>query len=179
MESKIYDVIIKELVSHGDDRGFFREIVRHTDDVFKDSKFAQLSHSYMVKNTVKAWHYHHIQYDFWYIPTGLVQVILYDDREESPTYKVSQEFLVGDTHKYPEAKALCIRIPTGVLHSCKVLSDSADLFYITSETYNPQDEGRYPYNDGPFKHDWGQDVIVAKNDTLRTIPSNERKKIKL
>ena len=90
MESKIYDVIIKELVSHGDERGFFREIVRCTDDVFKDAKFGQLSHSHMIKNTVKAWHYHNIQFDFWYIPTGLVKVILYDDREESPTYRVHQ-----------------------------------------------------------------------------------------
>ena len=114
MESKIYDVIIKELVSHGDERGFFREIVRCTDDVFKDAKFGQLSHSHMIKNTVKAWHYHNIQFDFWYIPTGLVKVILYDDREESPTYRVHQEFTVGDTLTYPEAKALCIRIPTTV-----------------------------------------------------------------
>ena len=179
MESKIYDVIIKELVSHGDERGFFREIVRCTDDVFKDAKFGQLSHSHMVKNTVKAWHYHNIQFDFWYIPTGLVKVILYDDREESPTYGVHQEFTVGDTLTYPEAKALCIRIPTGVLHSCKVLSESADLFYITSETYNPQDEGRYPYDNGPYKYDWGENVIVVPNDTKRTIPSNERKKIKI
>ena len=90
-----------------------------------------------------------------------------------------QEFTVGDTLTYPEAKALCIRIPTGVLHSCKVLSESADLFYITSETYNPQDEGRYPYNNSPYKYDWGENVIVVPNDTKRTIPSNERKKIKI
>lgn len=179
MESKIFDVVIKDLISHGDERGFFREIIRDTEDIFKGAKFAQWSHSKMIKNTVKAWHYHHVQFDFWYIPTGLVQVILYDNREESPTYKTKQIIMTGDSNLHPEANAVCIRIPQGVLHSCKVLSDSADLFYITSETYNPNDEGRYPYNVGPLEHDWGENVIVVPNDTKRFIPTTERKKIKL
>lgn len=179
MESKIYDVVIKDLVSHGDERGFFREIIRNTDDVFANVNFAQWSHSHMAKNTVKAWHYHHLQYDFWYLPTGLSEVVLYDNREESPTYGTKQVIKVGDSKKYEGANEVCIRIPPGVLHACRVFSDEADLFYITTKTYNPNDEGRFPYNNGPVSHDWGENPIVVEKDTKFFAPTAERQKLQL
>ncbi len=175
----IHGVQFKELKSFPDDRGFFREILRFNDPVFESrNSFGQWSHSKMGRNTVKAWHYHHVQIDWWYVAIGVAHVALYDLREESPTYKRKLEFKLGDAELDPEVITATVKIPQGVLHGCKVLSDFAHLFYITSETYNPEDEGRYPFNSEVVPHSWGNEaeLIVAPNDRKAFVPKNPRKK---
>lgn len=163
--NEINGVVFKPLKSFPDERGFFREIIRATDSFFDPNSFAQWSHSKMTKNVVKAWHYHKIQSDWWYVPIGQVEVVLFDNRPDSPTYNVKLSFVVGESEKFGvNTHEVCFKIPPGVLHGCRVLSDQAHLFYITSETYNPADEGRYPYNDPIVPHDWGSDVITNEND---------------
>ena len=169
---EIIGVEIKKLVSHGDDRGFFREVIRVTDGFFLNAKnFGQWSHSKMQLNVVKAWHYHHVQTDWWYISYGDVETALFDNRPESPTYKLKMVFSMGDSNP------ICVKIPPGVLHGCKVLSKEAHLFYITSHTYNPNEEGRIPYNAAEIDHDWGQDSIVVDNDKRYFTPSSIRQKL--
>ena len=132
----------------------------------------------MQKNVVKAWHYHHIQIDWWYIMGGQVQIALYDNRQESPTYKNKILLLMGDSFEFgPETKEICLKIPPGVLHGCKVLSKEAHLFYITSQTYSPEEEGRIPYNAKEIDHDWGSDAIVADNDKKYFAPTSKRELI--
>jgi dTDP-4-dehydrorhamnose 3,5-epimerase len=177
-DNAILGVEIKQLKTFADDRGFFREVLRCTDSVFEAGRFGQWSHSRMTKHVVKAWHYHHIQTDWWYVPIGQVETVLYDNREESPTYKTKLCFKMGDSRIYgPDTFEVCVRIPTGVLHGCRVLSDEAHLFYVTSETYNPQDEGRIPFNSESVPHDWGQEALTVENDRRFYKPAKERVKI--
>jgi dTDP-4-dehydrorhamnose 3,5-epimerase len=184
MNNEIIDVQIKELVSFPDDRGFFRELIRATDPFFKhvshENSFYQWSHSKMTLNTVKAWHFHHQQFDWWYCPLGLINVVLYDLREESPTYRKKMDFFLGDTDQHKEAKSIIVRIPPGVAHGCKVLTDSAHLFYITSEIYDPNDEGRLPFDSDTVPHNWGDpaELIVTERDKKLFIPTKERLKFK-
>jgi len=171
----ILGVEVKRLVTHRDDRGFFREVVRVTDSLFQEASFAQWSHSRMVKDVVKAWHYHHVQYDWWYLPIGLIDTVLIDNRPESPTYKGKMTIRMGDSLQFgPEANEVCVKIPPGVLHGCRVLSDEAHLFYITSVTYDPNEEGRIPFNSPDVDHDWGPGAIVVPNDTRHFTPTSRR-----
>ncbi len=178
----IVGVEIKPLVTHQDSRGFFREVIRHTDSIFSDelveSPFGQWSHSKMAKNTVKAWHYHHKQIDWWYLGIGAIRMAMYDNRPESPTYKETLELILGEDH--PDAISAVVKIPTGVLHGAKVISDMAHLFYITSGVYDTNDEGRIPFNAPEIGYDWveGDDIIVAANDQKYFEPEYERVKIK-
>ncbi len=178
VDNAIKGVHFKLLKSHRDDRGFFREIIRVTDPFFTAADgepFGQWSHSRMQKNVVKAWHYHHLQIDWWYIPVGQVQVVLFDNRPESPTYRTKLVFKLGETDKYGEdTYEACVKIPYGVLHGCRVLSDEAHLFYITSKTYNPNDEGRFPFDCPDIPHDWGTDAITCEQDRRRFEPTAER-----
>jgi len=172
----IIGVHFKLLKSFPDQRGFFREVVRCSDPIFEGEKFAQWSHSKMTENVVKAWHYHHLQIDWWYVPMGQIETVLYDNRKESPTFQRKLVFRMGETDKYgPDTHELCVKIPPGVLHACKVLSDEAHLFYITSETYNPDDEGRFPYNSDIVPHDWGIDAITSEADRKTFVPTAQRK----
>ena len=176
-EGAILDLQLKLLISHGDSRGYFREIVRATDRLFDDGVFGQWSHSKMQKNVVKAWHYHHVQYDWWYVPIGAVEAVFFDNREESPTFGTKLACIMGDSFAEARALPICVRIPPWVLHACKVLSNEAHLFYITSQTYDKNEEGRFPYNSDVVGHDWGSNIIVAANDTLEFKPTSIRKTV--
>jgi len=143
-------VALKSLETHRDERGFFREIIRVKDDFFEEG-FGQWSHSLMYPGVIKAWHIHKKQTDWWYVSTGVLKVVLYDKRPESSTYQQSQEIMLGDNY---EVRVL--KVPPGVAHGCKCLSGPANLFYITSRTYDPEDEGRIPHDDPEIGYDWLQ-----------------------
>ena len=172
---KIAGVVLKQLKTHPDDRGFFRELVRGSDSFFSEG-FGQWSHSKMQKNTVKAWHFHHKQTDWWYVGMGVLQCVLYDNRAESPSYQQKMEFKLGESEIDKDALAVVLKIPPGVLHGCKTLTDFASMFYITSHEYDPEDEGRLPYNSEVVNYDWGDEnqLIVAINDLREHIPSYPR-----
>ena len=91
----IEGIIVSELQTHIDSRGFFREIVRVTDDFFAEG-FGQWSHSLMFNNVVKAWHYHEIQTDWWYVCSGVLRVGLCDMRPDSKSFKETMDFYMGD-----------------------------------------------------------------------------------
>ena len=144
----IEGVVLKELVTHTDDRGFFREIIRATDDAFVEG-FGQWSHSLMFDGVIKAWHYHRIQTDWWYVATGVLRVGLCDLREGSPTFRQTMDFYMGDLQP---AKA--IKVPPGIAHGCKTIQGPVNLFYFTSHVYDPEDEIRLPYDDPQIEFDW-------------------------
>ena len=144
----IEGVAFKDLVTHTDERGFFREIIRSTDDIFADG-FGQWSHSVMFDGVIKAWHFHNAQTDWWYVVSGVLRVGLCDMRPASPTLKATMDFLMGDLQP-PRV----LRIPPGVAHGCKTVQGPVNLLYLTSRVYDPDDEIRLPYDDPEIDFDW-------------------------
>lgn len=144
----IHGVQIKSLTTHSDERGFFREIIRKTDTFFEEG-FGQFSHSMMYPGVAKAWHIHKTQVDWWYVPIGNLKVVLHDLREGSATKGETLEIFLGEN--YP---AQVLKIPPGVAHGCKVIGGVTHLFYITSKTYDPDEEGRIAYDDVDIGYDW-------------------------
>ena len=142
------EVRIKQLKTLTDSRGFFREIIRSTDDLFTEG-FGQWSHSLMFDGVIKAWHYHNIQTDWWYVCNGVLRIGLCDLRKESTTYMQTMDFLMGDLQD-----SHVIKIPPGIAHGCKTIQGPVNLLYVTSHTYNPDDEIRIPYNDPKIEFDW-------------------------
>lgn len=148
MSASIDGIVFKDLETYPDQRGFFREIIRSTDPFFAEG-FGQWSHSLMFDGVAKAWHLHRIQTDWWYIATGVLRVGLCDMRPESPTYKNTLDILMGDLQP-----ARILKIPPGVAHGCKTVQGPVNLFYITSHTYNPDDELRVAYDSPEIDFDW-------------------------
>ena len=144
----IEGVVVKDLDTYGDERGFFREIIRVSDEFF-DEGFGQFSHSLMYPGVIKAWHIHEKQVDWWYVVSGVLKVALNDRREDSSTFRQASEFLMGDNQL-----ARVLKIPPGVAHGCKCVSGPAHLLYITSRVYDPKDEGRIPHDDADIGYDW-------------------------
>jgi dTDP-4-dehydrorhamnose 3,5-epimerase len=145
----IEGVMIHQLTRHADDRGYFEEIIR-VDDPFFTEGFGQWSHSKMFPGVIKAWHIHVTQIDWWYVGGGRLRVALHDMRPDSPTHGVTQELQLGD-----DLAPVVLKIPAGVAHGCRVLGEEpAHLFYVTSLTYNPEEEGRISYDDSEIGYDW-------------------------
>ncbi len=144
----IEGVEIKELVTHPDERGFFREIARSDETVVREG-WAQISHSLMHPGVAKAWHVHPTQIDWWYVPAGDLKVALYDAREGSSTRGQLMELFLGEHYE-----AQLLKIPAGVAHGCRVIGGTAHLIYLTSGTYDPAEEGRIAHDDPEIGYDW-------------------------
>lgn len=146
---KIHDVVIKKLVTHADDRGYFREILRDDDDLLR--RFGQTAITKSYPGVIKAFHWHTDQDDLWYVAAGMARVVLYDRREDSPTKGETQVIYAG------EDNPLLIFIPTGLAHGYQVLGHQpVVLFYHVTKSYNPAqpDEERIPFDDPAIGFDW-------------------------
>ncbi len=140
---------IKKLIKHVDDRGFFMELLRSDDPMFK--KFGQFSLSLTYPGVIKAFHYHKNQDDIWFFPFGNAQVVLYDLRPDSSSIAETNVFYMG------EDNPILLLIPAGVAHGYRVLGmNPAMIAYITSEAYDPEqpDEYRIPWDDPQIGFSW-------------------------
>ena len=145
---------MKELVTHADERGYFRELIRVTDDFFGEG-FGQWSHSMMFAGVAKGWHIHQRQIDWWYVAVGLLRVALHDLRPDSATRGETMEILMGD-----HQPARVLKVPPGVAHGCKCLHGPAHLFYVTSEIYVAEDDGKIPHDDPGIGYDWTKGTLI-------------------
>lgn len=134
-------VKIIKLTTHGDERGFFREIFRFPEQ-FSDVPVGQLSHSMVNEGVVKAWHGHTVQFQWNYVVSGEIKVALYDNRKDSMTFNKMISFKVGN-QKTPTAYFF----PPGVLHAYKCIKDPMQIIYITSGSYALSDEIRIDIGD--------------------------------
>ena len=145
----IEGVEVKKLVTHADERGYFREIARSTEQIVSEG-WQQASHSLMHPGVAKAWHIHSTQIDWWYVPAGDLKVALYDTRDGSPTQGQLQELFLGEHYE-----AQLLKIPPGVAHGCRAIGSTAHLIYFTSKVYDPErEELRRPHDDPAIGYDW-------------------------
>lgn len=145
----IHDVVVKKLVTHSDDRGYFREILREDDGLLR--RFGQTAVTKTYPGVIKAFHWHKDQDDIWYVAAGMARIVLYDCRPDSPTYKETQVVFAG------EDNPVIVFIPTGVAHGYQVLGNQpVVLFYHVTQAYDPKgpDEQRIDWNDPEIGFDW-------------------------
>lgn len=143
----INGVVVSQLNTHPDDRGFFREISRFQDSPLQEC--LQLSATMSYAGVIKAFHYHKKQNDLWYCAKGMIQAVLYDRRPESASYKETQVVVMG------EHTPVTLFIPKGVVHGYKVLGAEPSLvIYATDQVYDPKDELRIPHDDSTIGFDW-------------------------
>ncbi len=134
-----------------DDRGCFLEVARLREGLAAEfpANTTQVSASVSYPGTIKAFHYHQRQTDFWVPAWGMLQVALVDLRPDGPTFGRKNTFYVGSMRPWQ------LLIPPGVGHGYKVIGrEPAMLVYVTDRFYDPEDEGRIPYDDPQIRYDW-------------------------
>lgn len=134
-----------------DDRGYFLEVGRIGKGLIAEYPAAstQVSAALSYPGTIKAFHFHRRQTDCWVAASGMLQVALVDLRAASPTFGVRNTLYIGELRPWQ------VLIPPGVGHGYKVIGERpAMLVYVTNRFYDPDDEGRIPYNEPQICYDW-------------------------
>ncbi|HOV89600.1 MAG TPA: dTDP-4-dehydrorhamnose 3,5-epimerase family protein [Syntrophorhabdaceae bacterium] len=140
----IKDVSVKQLRLIPDERGRLMEILRCDDEDF--TKFGQVYMTTTYPHVVKAWHYHKLQDDFIVCVKGMLKLVLYDDREGSPTRGEINEFFIGDY------RPMIVKVPKMVYHGWKCISEEeAIVINIPTEPYNREQPDEYRLD--PHKND--------------------------
>ncbi|RMF97415.1 MAG: dTDP-4-dehydrorhamnose 3,5-epimerase [Candidatus Schekmanbacteria bacterium] len=145
----IEGVKTKKLRVIPDERGRLMEMLRADDEIF--IKFGQAYLTTAYPGVVKGWHYHKKQYDNFIVVKGMMKVVLYDRREDSPTYKEINEFFMG------EHNPMLLQIPPLVLHGFKCISENEALVVnLPTELYNYEspDEYRVSPDSSEIPYNW-------------------------
>lgn len=143
-------VKIKQLRVIPDERGYLMEMLRSDDPFFQ--RFGQAYITCAYPGVVKGWHYHKIQTDHFVCIKGMAKVVLYDRRETSATYRLLNEFFMG------EKNPILLVIPNQVVHGFKAIgSEPALIVNFPTELYkyDDPDEQRIHPHDNDIPYDWG------------------------
>ena len=149
MKNLIHGASIKPLRVMPDERGRLMEILRNDDPVFQ--KFGQAYLTTAYPGVVKAWHYHRKQTDHFCVVRGMAKVVLYDGRKDSPTYRMINEFFIG------ELNPSLVVIPNLVMHGYKAIgTEEVYLLNMPTELYNYKSpyELRLPADTNKIPYDW-------------------------
>ena len=145
----ISGVKTKRLKVIADERGRLMEMLRADDEMYM--KFGQVYLTSAYPGVVKGWHYHKRQVDHFVVVRGMMKVVLYDARKDSPTTGEVNEFFLGDHNQ------MVLQIPILVYHGFKCIGEQEALVVnCTTETYdyeNP-DEFRIDPYDNDIPYDW-------------------------
>jgi dTDP-4-dehydrorhamnose 3,5-epimerase len=149
LADEIDGVWVKDLAVIPDERGRLQEILRADDDGFK--QFGQVYVSTTYPGVVKAWHLHKVQEDNFCCVKGMVKLVLYDSREDSPTRGTVTEYFIG------ELNPRLVRVPAGVYHGWKCISQEESIVVnVPTEPYNREspDEFRAPWDTPDIPYSW-------------------------
>ncbi len=141
-ERKIDGVKLIHLVTRVDDRGDLVENWRKSWNLLP----CDVNQVYVVhdarRDIIRAYHKHDKLWDLFSIINGSAKFCLGDDREESPSYKITDEVILG------VRKPGLLIVPPGVYHGWMSLEDNTILLSIASHEYNRDkpDEYRIPYD---------------------------------
>jgi len=157
----IEGVAIHRLSRIVDDRGFFLELFRAKADhpgsgpladFFRDVPVAQINFSIVnADDHIKGLHYHLKQQDIWFCPhPSKAKFVLYDVRKDSSTYGRTQVIVAGD------GQDLLVRIPEGVAHGYRPLTNPCALLYMVTRTFdlNDPDEFRIAWDHPAVRDLW-------------------------
>ena len=130
-----------------DERGKVMHMLKRSDSEF--SQFGEIYFSCIYQNAVKAWHLHKKMTLNYAVPYGNIKFVLYDSREESPTFGTVQEIFLG-----PDNYCL-VSVPPLVWNGFKGLSSPMALVAnCASIEHDPDEIERVdPFND-IIPYDW-------------------------
>lgn len=141
-------VIKTPLRQFHDDRGKVMHMLKSSDANFKN--FGEIYFSWIYPNVVKAWHKHKIMEMNYAVPVGCIKVVLFDDRQHSPTCGQIDEYFMNGEDYY------LLTIPAGVWYGFRsVNSQSAMIVNCSTIPHDPNEIERINYDDPMITYDWG------------------------
>ena len=107
----IKDILIKPLKQIADERGKIMHMLRADDPHFE--KFGEIYFSVIYPGVIKGWHLHKEMTINYVVISGMIKLVVYDPREDSPTKGEVQELFIG------EDNYVLVKIPPRVYNGFK------------------------------------------------------------
>ena len=138
-ETALKDAVIIDPTVHGDERGYFFEGFsrqRILEANGYDFDAAQANHSRSSQNILRGLHYQieNVQAKLIWATSGDIYDVIVDLRRTSPDFGR----WYGVTLSADNRRRLLV--PEGFAHGFLVLSETAEITYLTSDIYNPEGE---------------------------------------
>lgn len=109
----IKDVNIISLKKIPDERGCIIHMIREDAPHFE--RFGEIYFSIAYPGVIKGWHEHTKQTQNYAVISGMIKLVLYDNRPSSNTYMNIQELFIGDDNY------CLVKIPTGIINGYKCI----------------------------------------------------------
>jgi dTDP-4-dehydrorhamnose 3,5-epimerase len=131
-----------------DERGKIMHMLRADDAHF--IAFGEIYFSWINPGIVKAWHLHERMVLNYAVPVGVIKLVLFDDRAESPTRGEIQELYLGRDNY------CLVTIPARVWNGFKGIGiEPAMVANCSTMPHDPQEIRRRDPLDPGIPYDWG------------------------
>jgi len=175
LKTPLADVIVIEPKVLGDERGFFLESYNEKTmaEIGIRERFVQDNHSLSARNVLRGLHYQvqRPQGKLVRVVTGEILDVVVDLRRTSPTFARWHS-----TRLSVENKRM-LWVPAGFAHGFRVVSESAQVLYKTTDFYAPELERTIAWNDPDLAIDWqldGEPIVSAKDRKGLSIAQAEK-----
>jgi dTDP-4-dehydrorhamnose 3,5-epimerase len=152
LDTTLEGPVLIEPVVHGDARGFFLETYRAGTyaELGIHDDFVQDNHSRSRRGVVRGMHFQlgRGMSKLVRCARGAILDVLVDVRQGSPTFGEWEAVELDDE------RHLQLYCPIGFAHGFCVLSDVADVVYLTDEYYDPELDSGFSYADPEVGIDW-------------------------
>jgi len=130
----------KKVESFIDDRGFLSQILPEGDDSFEIKRIYSTGN--FSKGTIRGFHKHSREKKAFFVTSGVAKFVAVDDREDSPTYKQINTFVIS------QLNPSVLVVPTGIYTGWMSLDDKTVIIGISNQVFdknNPDDERLDPF----------------------------------
>ncbi|HSG81498.1 MAG TPA: dTDP-4-dehydrorhamnose 3,5-epimerase family protein [Gemmatimonadota bacterium] len=143
----IEGVAIHPLKKIPDERGSVMHMLRCDDPHF--DRFGEIYFSCVHPGAVKAWHIHTRMTLNYAVVSGMIKLVLYDDRQDSPTRGELMELFVGDQNY------LLVQVPPLVWNGFKgVGTQTAIVANFATHPHDPDEIQRLDPRSDKIPYDW-------------------------
>lgn len=155
--------VLLEPTVRGDERGFFLETYRRSTlaELGITDEFVQDNHSRSRRGIVRGMHFQPGMAKLVRCARGSIYDVLVDIRRGSATFGHWEGFELDDTMHHQ------VYCPDGFAHGFCVLSEVADVVYMTSAYYDPELERGFAYDDPRVGIAWpeGLELVASHRDS--------------
>ena len=140
-------VLVHPLRRIPDERGMIMHMLRSDDPHFE--AFGEVYFSVGFPGVVKGWHLHKRITQNYAVVSGMIKLVLYDQRDGSPTKGEVQELFIGENNY------CLVRMPPGIVNGFKAYGDRpAIVANCATEPHDPDEIVRYDPFTKEIPYDW-------------------------
>ena len=147
--ANIEGVKVIKLGKFPDERGTIYHMLRASDEHFV--KFGEIYFSKIYKGAIKGWHTHKQITLNYCVVSGMVKLVLFDARENSPTKGNLMELFIGDDNY------CLVQIPIGVANGHKGVTETALLANVPDVPHDQLEKNemiRIDPNNNDIPYNW-------------------------